>query len=130
VLCAELPADPGSGEWQASDEALGQSLCAWLQAAGLPVRSRVRCVTTRRLPHAYPIYLRGYEAHLAEMERWIQGIEGLLTFGRQGLFAHDNLHHALYMAYSAAACFQAGGTFNTKRWRECRQIFDQHVVED
>jgi len=130
VLCAEVPADPGSADWQAGDEALGRALCEWLKAAGLPVRSRVRRVATRRLTHAYPVYRRGYESHLAEMERWTAGIEGLLTFGRQGLFAHDNLHHALYMGYSAAACFQAGGEFDTERWRRFRQAFDTHVVED
>ena len=130
VLCGEVPSDPGSAEWQAGDEALGQMLCEWLARAGLPVRSRVRRVVTRRLPHAYPIYRRGYEANLAKMERWLEGLEGLLTFGRQGLFAHDNLHHALFMAYSAAACFQAGGTFDHAKWRGFRKIFDTHVVED
>jgi protoporphyrinogen oxidase len=130
VLCAEVPADPGSAEWQASDETLGGALCEWLSAAGLPVRSTVRRVATRRLPHAYPVYRRGYEANLAQMERWLEGLEGLLTFGRQGLFAHDNLHHALYMAYSAASCFQAEGAFNRERWRAFQQVFDGHVVED
>jgi protoporphyrinogen oxidase len=130
ALCAEVPADPGSAEWHADDEALGRALCDWLGAAGLPVRSRVIHVATRRLPNAYPIYLRGHEQLLAEMERWLEGIDGLLTFGRQGLFAHDNLHHALYMAYSAAACFRADAEFDHEQWRTYRKIFDTHVVED
>ena len=35
------------------------------------------------------------------MDRWLGELERLLTFGRQGLFVHDNTHHALYMAYAA-----------------------------
>jgi len=130
VLCAEVPSDPGSAEWQAGDKELGSAVCEWLAAVGLPVRARVRSVTTRRLPYAYPVWLKGYEAHRAEMENWIDTLGGLLTFGRQGLFAHDNLHHALYMAYSAAACLKEGGGFDREKWAGFREIFDRHVVED
>ena len=130
VLCAEVPADPGSAEWQADDASLGQALCGWLEAAGLPVRSPVRRVATRRLRQAYPLYLRGYEGHLAEIERWLGSIEGLLTFGRQGLFAHDNLHHALRMGYAAAACLNERGSFDHEQWSRWREVFQTHVVED
>jgi len=57
-------------------------------------------------------------------------VEGLLTFGRQGLFAHDNTHHALFMAYSAADCLGPGGRFDRRRWQQYRQRFQGHVVED
>ncbi len=39
--------------------------------------------------------------------RWIAGlagIDGLVTFGRQGLFAHDNTHHTMAMAYALVEC--------------------------
>jgi protoporphyrinogen oxidase len=130
LLCAELPADPGSSEWGMSDEVLGQFLCRWLEKAALPVRAPIRQVATRRLKQAYPVYRRGYEAHFAKTDEWLGGLEGLLTFGRQGLFAHDNTHHALYMAYAAAECFGRDGEFDGQRWRRFRQIFETHVVED
>ncbi|MCI0664368.1 MAG: hypothetical protein L0220_25195 [Acidobacteria bacterium] len=60
----------------------------------------------------------------------MSGFPPLLTFGRQGLFAHDNTHHALYMAYAAADCLDSHGKFDGKRWREYRRIFETHVVED
>jgi len=130
LLCAELPTDPGSPEWRMSDEELGKMLCRWLSEADLPISAPVRRAFTRRLPHAYPIYRVGYESQFDTVDRWLQGITGLLTFGRQGLFVHDNTHHALFMAYGAAECFRADGIFDGAKWQEFRNVFETHVVED
>jgi protoporphyrinogen oxidase len=130
VLCAELPSDPGSREWQMTDAELGQALCGWLSQAGLPVRAPVRSVVTRRLRQAYPVYRSDYEAHFRRIDDWLAAIAGLLTFGRQGLFAHDNTHHALYMAYAAATCLSPAGEFDGQRWKAFREVFETHVVED
>jgi protoporphyrinogen oxidase len=130
VLCAELPSDPGRPEWELSDEELGRRLCDWVERAGLPRPSPVSRVVTRRLRQAYPVYRRGYEEYFSKMDQWLGGIEGLLSFGRQGLFAHDNTHHTLAMAYSAAACLSPDGRFDRTRWAEHRKEFETHVVED
>jgi protoporphyrinogen oxidase len=130
ALCAELPSDPGRPEWALSDEELGRRLADWLAQAGLPVKARIRTVVTRRLSHAYPVYTRDYESRLATIDDWLGEIDGLLTFGRQGLFAHDNTHHALATAYAAADCLAPDGALNRTRWAECRRQFETHVVED
>ena len=130
ILCAELPADPGSPEWAMSDEEIGRALVGWLGQAGLPVRAPVARVVTRRLGQAYPVYRSGFEEHLKKLDDYTAGIEGLLLFGRQALFAHDNTHHALFMAYSAADCLSADGSFDHARWAGFRKIFETHVVED
>jgi protoporphyrinogen oxidase len=130
VLCAELPSDPGQPEWAKSDEGLGRCLLGWLEQAGLPVTAPIRGVVTRRLSHAYPVYTRDYESRLATLDAWIGGIDGLLTFGRQGLFAHDNTHHALATAYGAAECLAPDGALDRARWAEYRRKFETHVVED
>jgi protoporphyrinogen oxidase len=130
VLCAELPADPGDEHWGLSDEELGKRLCGWLARVGLPVRAPVRKTLTRRLGQAYPVYDRDYEAHFRTMDQWLAGIEGLLTFGRQGLFAHDNTHHAMAMAHAACDCLRSDGSFDRARWAEYRLEFETHVVED
>jgi hypothetical protein len=57
-------------------------------------------------------------------------VENLLHFGRQGLFVHDNTHHALYMAYAAVKCLKNNGSFDRDQWKVFRQVFDSHVVED
>jgi protoporphyrinogen oxidase len=130
VLCAELPCAPDSLEWSKSDEELGELACNALETSGIPVKAPIKRIVTRRLRQAYPIYRQGYEAHFKPLDEWLDRIDGLLTFGRQGLFAHDNTHHALYMAYRAADCLAANGLFDRERWQSFRHIFETHVVED
>jgi protoporphyrinogen oxidase len=130
VLCAELPADPGDEHWGLSDDELGERLCGWLGKVSLPVQARVRKTITRRLGQAYPVYDRDYERHFQIMDKWLAGIQGLLTFGRQGLFAHDNTHHAMAMAFAACDCLEPDGSFDRKLWAEHRLEFESHVVED
>jgi protoporphyrinogen oxidase len=130
VLCAELPCDPGESYWKMSDDELGARFEDWLGGVGLPVRAKVRKALTRRLGHAYPVYDLGYEEKFRIMDEWLGGIDGLLTFGRQGLFAHDNTHHAFAMAYGAADSLRDDGTFDRAEWAKRRKEFESHVVED
>lgn len=130
VLCAELPADPGDEHWDLSDAALGEKMRAWIKLAGLDLTANTVTVETRRLPFAYPVYDRDYADNFAVMDEWVGGLENVLTFGRQGLFAHDNTHHALAMAYGAVSCFAPDATFDRARWAELREEFETHVVED
>lgn len=130
VLCGELPCTVGDDYWRADDESLGQLLIESLSSCGLPVTSRIIGATTRRLPFAYPIYTRDYEEHFGTLDEWIGPLDRVLTFGRQGLFAHDNTHHAMAMSYAAASCLGADGAFDRQRWERCRVEFESHVVED
>jgi protoporphyrinogen oxidase len=130
VLCAELPCSPTDSEWQMSDDDLGEVVCADLAKASIPVRAPVKEIVTRRLRQAYPIYRQGYDTHFNRIDRYLGNFQNLVTFGRQGLFAHDNTHHALYMAYTATACLDTAGRFDRNRWQEYREIFETHVVED
>lgn len=115
--------------WSLSDEELGARVAEDIERAGLPLPVKPTAVLVKRLPQAYPIYLNGYEQPLAALDRWCESLPGVLTYGRQGLFAHDNLHHALYMAYAAVDCL-AGTAFDHGKWRDYREIFATHVVED
>lgn len=129
VLCGELPCEVDDEIWKASDDELAGLVRDSLEKCELPIRSEVVEVTTRRLPFAYPIYAEGYEKYFELQDRWANGLEGVLTFGRQGLFAHDNTHHALAMAYAAVDCLN-GREFDRGRWIEYRAEFTKHVVED
>ena len=71
----------------------------------------------------------GYEEHLDCIDRWLSELPNFLIYGRQGLFAHDNTHHAPYMAYKAVESLD-GMKFDAQKWREYREIFRTHVVED
>jgi protoporphyrinogen oxidase len=130
VLCAELPCDPHEELWALSDDELGAKLCGWLAGVGLPVTAKVRRTETRRLGFAYPVYDRDFEGQLKILDRWAEGLQGLLTFGRQGLFAHDNTHHALAMAEGAVDSLNADGSFDLDKWNAHRRVFETHVVED
>jgi len=130
VLCAELPCSTSDAVWNASDDELGRLVKDSLAAAGLPVRAPLGQVAVRRLPHAYPIYTRDYREHFDRLDRWVSGIEGLITFGRQGLFVHDNTHHTLAMAYALSECLDDKGRLDRARWESRRREFERHVVED
>jgi protoporphyrinogen oxidase len=130
VLCAELPCETGSAWWRMEDRELGALARQSLEQAGIPIRARIRRIVTRRLERAYPLYELGYEARFSRIDSWLDRFDNLLSFGRQGLFAHDNTHHALFMAYSAVDCLDANSVFDRDRWRECRRQFETHVVED
>ena len=130
ILCAELPCDPHERWWSMSDEELGQNYVTWLNDMGLPVTARVRRTFTRRLSHAYPVYDIDYESHFDTVDRWLLGLDGLLVFGRQGLFAHDNTHHAFAMAYGAADSLGSDGTVDRRKWDAYRAEFAEHTVED
>jgi len=130
VLCAELPCAAGDSHWSMSDADLGALLEGTLARMGLPLGAPVLQVATRRLPQAYPIYERGYEERFAAVDRWLTAQPGVLTLGRQGLFAHDNTHHTLAMAYAAVDCLDASGRFDREKWAGYREVFETHVVED
>jgi protoporphyrinogen oxidase len=130
VLCAEIPCARGDALWSASDADLADAVIAGLGRAGLPVQCPVLESAVRRLPAAYPVYRRGFEACFDAIDGWLAKRDGLLSFGRQGLYAHDNTHHALFMAQAAVACLGDDGRFDRARWADFRRVFDTHVVED
>jgi protoporphyrinogen oxidase len=130
VLCAELPCSMEDPVWRASDAELAKVVTQALAVADLPVRSPILAVASRRLAQAYPIYTRDYREHFERLDDWLDGIDGLVTFGRQGLFAHDNTHHALAMAYALDECLGNDGALNREDWAERRRAFQEHVVED
>lgn len=129
VICAELPCRAGGYLWRSSDEALAGVVIEGLAELGLPP-VRPAAVEVRRLQRAYPLYRAGYEPAFSVLDRWIDSCPGLLTFGRQGLFAHDNTHHALAMAWDAAAALGRDGHFDDAAWAAARERFRAHVVED
>jgi protoporphyrinogen oxidase len=130
VLCGELPCSVGDATWQSSDAELADLVRDSLGRCGLSIHAPIRQVVTKRLPFAYPIYRRGYEAHFEALDTWAAGLDGVLTLGRQGLFAHDNTHHTLAMAYAAVDSLNRSGEFDWTRWKVYRKEFESHVVED
>jgi protoporphyrinogen oxidase len=130
VLCGELPCTVNDDIWNSSDAELAEVVREAVARCGLPLGSEILEVKTKRLPFAYPIYKEGYEKYFTLQDEWASNLKRVLTFGRQGLFAHDNTHHALAMAYAAVDCLGQNGEFDQLQWRKYRQEFTEHVVED
>lgn len=130
VLCAELPCAVDDRHWTMSDDDLGTLVRDALGRAGLPVRVPVRAVAARRLRDAYPIYTRDYRPRFERLDSWVGSLDGIVSLGRQGLFAHDNTHHTLATAYAAVECLSDDGAFDRARWADHRREFEKHVVED
>jgi protoporphyrinogen oxidase len=129
VLCAELPCAPGSPLWTLPDDELAGLVTAGLAGNGLPP-VRLAGMEVRRLPHVYPVYEVGYADRLRLLDGWAAGLHRVTTFGRLGLFAHDNTHHALAMAWDAAAALAPDGRRDEATWGAARARFAHHVVED
>lgn len=128
TVCAELPCSPEDAVWGMDDGALGDLVADNLRSLGLAVPEIVG-VHVRRIRFVYPVYATGYERHFDVLDRWASELPDAVSFGRQGLFAHDNTHHALAMAYAAAGCLSEEG-FDHEKWSEHRREFESHVVED
>ena len=124
ALCVEIPCEVGDATWTSDPAVLADRAVTDLAAAGLPETAPTH-VELRRVASAYPTYRLGTELSLASVERWAATQPRLLTFGRQGLFVHDNTHHAMAMAWAAADALEPG-----EKWTAARERFGAHVVED
>jgi protoporphyrinogen oxidase len=133
VLCCEIPcaADPADPVWSASPHQLADLVADTLARLGLPPLrlDGPDAMHVRRLRHVYPIYERGYASHLRVLDQWASTLPSVTTFGRLGLFAHDNTHHAFAMAYAAVDAL-SNGDWNASLWSAARERFRDHVVED
>lgn len=132
VLCAEIPCAAGDGVWSMSDDELTALVLQALENSGLPP---VRLPDSggahvRRLRYVYPVYEVGYAERLAAIGGWAERLANVTTFGRLGLFVHDNTHHAMRMAYDAVDSLRDDGSQDVVAWAAARERFRSHVVED
>ena len=83
-----------------------------------------------REPSVYPVYGGDYVDDLRRLEQWVADQPRLLTFGRQGLFAPDNTHHAMLMGMDAAEVVTPDGSVDARAWSRVRESYRDHVVVD
>jgi len=120
VLCAELPCSVGDEIWHAADADLTALVQDAAARTGLP-GIRVAQVHTHRSATYYPTYTLGYDRDLHGLDSWLRGIPSVTSFGRFGLFFHDNTHHALLLAREAVNALGDDGSFDRLRWERGRE---------
>ncbi len=128
VICVEIPCDADDSTWSADDLSLIEGVRTQISAVGLPDPGNRGEV--RRLRHVYPVYRIGWEDAFGVVASWIDGRRGVVSYGRQGLFAHDNTHHAMAMARDAVECVTGNLRFDYPAWELAKERFSRHVVED
>ena len=129
-LCFEIPCGLNDDIWNASVDEITEVVTKGMATAGLPIEVPIVEAFSCHVPQVYPTYAQGFEAHFAQVDAYLDGVPGILPLGRQALFAHDNTHHTMEMAYRASDCLNADLSWEADAWREHREAFDKHVVVD
>lgn len=129
-LCYEIPCQVGDPIWRASEEELTRRVRKEMEKVHLPITFPIRTSFSRHISHVYPIYDMNFALHFQLIDTYLATIPGVIPLGRQALFAHDNTHHTMEMAYRACACLQPDLSWDAVRWQQDRQAFEKHVVVD
>ncbi len=91
----------GDSLWEASDEELLAIGTRELEETGLLRGAKVLDGTVFRVPRAYPVYERGYEAHLDCIVDFVKGLDNVQPMGRYGMFKYNNSDHSILTALLA-----------------------------
>ena len=129
VLCAEIACWPTDDIWSWPDDRLADLVVEDLAKVGLPPATYVAC-ETRRLRSVYPVYDLETAEDRRTADHWTGSGDRLLTLGRQGLRAIDNLHHVMAMGQGAVASIGDNGVIDAAAWQRQLARFADHTVED
>ncbi|MBN2545246.1 MAG: FAD-dependent oxidoreductase [Spirochaetes bacterium] len=131
TLCFEIPCYDYEYIWNSSNDDLLNNVLTDLNKTGLEInRKNITDYFSKRLSHAYPIFDLDYEKNYKTIDGYLKELHNIILLGRQALFMHDNVHHALQMAYDASQCYKTDGTWDTDRWEMFRRKFRDFKVED
>jgi protoporphyrinogen oxidase len=88
--------------WQEQDELLIERAKREMQATGLLKGANVLAGHVVRIPRCYPVYARGYAAHVQTIADYLRQFRGLTAIGRYGAFKYNNQDHSILMGILAA----------------------------
>ena len=129
-ICVEIPCQEGDTIWNYSDDQLSNIVIEQLDKIGLSIKSPISSIFTKHIKFVYPLYDLHFEKNFKLIDDYIKNVPKLISLGRQGLFAHDNTHHTIEMAYRASNCLDSQLEWNSNLWAEHINDFDKNVVED
>lgn len=87
LLTVDIGAEIGDAHWDMSDDVLARHCLDQLDPIVPGIERRFLGARVLRVPLAYPVFLNEYEPARRELEE-STGVEGLLSVGRNGEFAH------------------------------------------
>ncbi len=64
-----------------------------------------------KIPHAYPVYYRGYQEPLETVKRYLATFGNLQTIGRGGMYKYNHMYHSILTGLMAARNIQ-GSNFD------------------
>ncbi len=113
VLCCEIPMDMHENP----HEEAGDFVIRDLERTGLLKREEVKEVYCHEEPFCYPVYDLIFEAKLKLIFQYLGRQTNLISTGRQGLFHHNNIDHAILMGWTTADyCYNSGFIMDLTRW--------------
>jgi len=125
LLCVEVPQGAGPPDPALDPASLGEALAS---AGILPRGAAVTGVGRAWLPAVYPLYRRGWRASWRRAVDAVCGDGRTWPAGRQGLWLHCNLDHAMATAEAAAAAIVRGDA--AARWPDQAARFLDWRVRD
>lgn len=112
-LCLEITCDKGDSIWNSSLEVIYSRCIKELQETKFVDPRDISYYSYDKIEHAYPIYKKGYENNLTKIIEYIDNVDNLITFGRQGLFTYTNMDHSVDMALNVAEHLEHPENFET-----------------
>jgi protoporphyrinogen oxidase len=91
----------GDEVWEMSDEQAVRMAVGDLEKIGLLDPSHVFEGVKVRVPKAYPMYDSSYREAVATIRGYLETLENLRTFGRNGLHRYNNQDHSMWTAIMA-----------------------------
>ncbi len=97
LICAEITCRTGDEIWRSSPEKLAEIAENDLVKVGLIEQGQVIDSFTKKIPFAYPVYDLKYRDHLQPVVDFVNGLDNLISTGRQGNFRYNNMDQSIEM---------------------------------
>lgn len=106
IVMVEIPCLMDSAAWKASKEQIFDMCIGSLAEDGILQPGDVKRLFMIRAPNAYPIYRKGYAAHLKSLLDYIGEQDELSTLGRTGEFMYMDIDECMRRAFNFADFMQ------------------------
>lgn len=108
ILALEYWCNPGDPEWTWDETEWVNLARGEMARSGLVGKRQIIRGRVHRIPRCYPVYRRGYDAHVRILRDYLNTRQGLLPVGRYGSFKYNNQDHSLLMGMLAAQKIMEG----------------------